>query len=76
MKRTKREEKCNGFKKAVKFHCFILIYLADFLLFSNNYPARACTSRGLCDLGWCPYTVYVYNKNHLLVNEKRRCRDG
>ena len=24
-----------------------------------NYPACACTSRGLCDRGWCPF-IYVY----------------
>ena len=26
----------------------------------HNYPACACASRGLCDLGWCPYIcMYV-----------------
>ena len=26
----------------------------------NNYPARACASKGLCDRSWCPYSsIYL-----------------
>ena len=25
-----------------------------------NYPARACASRRLSDLGWCSYIIYIY----------------
>ena len=27
---------------------------------SNNYPARACASKGLCDQSWCPYYYIIY----------------
>ena len=25
----------------------------------NNYPARACASKGLCDRSWCLYIIYL-----------------
>ena len=55
-------------------HC-VLSLLSLFLSLSHlHYLACTCTSRELCDRGWCPFIcMYTSNNFFLLVNEKRRC---